>query len=304
MVSTNRDRLVAMSLMGQVISPSYPAIPAIPHQIDHEGKPRLLPSLGGIVYNVKIGDPVFGWAGDNIEPGVAIKAPDAAANQALNLFACVGNEAVVMTGGAKGARGVVTGKSGRFAEHVIIHFAPDVLEQMVFGDKIVVRACGVGMTIDEFPGIRLKSLAPVLFARLRVEENDGRLTVPVSAVVPPELMGAGAGLTSDGGAICIQSMDRAALRKHGLDQLRLGDIVAIADYDSAFLHGYRKGGISLGVVSSTDSIKAGYGPGVTLLMSAPRGELDPMPVEQINLTGLLELTGADRLARTAEEGSL
>lgn len=291
MVKTNRDRLVMMSMMGQVTSPGYPAIPAVPHQIDRDGKPRLLPSLGGIVYNVKIGDPVFGWAGDNIEPGVAIKAPDAGTNEALNVFACVGNEAVVMSGNAKGARGVVTGKSGRFAEHVILHFAPDVLDQLAFGDKIVVRACGVGMTIDDFPSITLKSLAPVLFERLGAEENDGKLTVPVRAVVPPELMGAGAGLTSDAGAICIQSMDRNALSKHGLDQLRLGDIVAIEDYDSAFLHGYRKGGVSLGVVSSTDSIKAGYGPGVTLLMTSPAGAIDPLPVEQINLSGLLDLDG-------------
>jgi hypothetical protein len=290
-VKTNRDRLVMMSVMGQVTSPGYPAIPAVPHQIDRDGKPRLLPSLGGIVYNVKIGDPVFGWAGDNIEPGVAIKAPDAGANEALNVFACVGNEAVVMSGNAKGARGVVTGKSGRFAEHVILHFASDVLDQLAFGDKIVVRACGVGMTIDGFPSITLKSLAPALFERLGAEENDGKLTVPVRAVVPPELMGAGAGLTSDAGAICIQSMDRNALGKHGLDQLRLGDIVAIEDYDSAFLHGYRKGGVSLGVVSSTDSIKAGYGPGVTLLMTSPAGAIDPLPVEQINLSGLLDLDG-------------
>lgn len=292
MIKTNRDRLITMSVMGQVISPGYPAIPAIPHQIDKDGKPRLLPSLGGIVYNVKVGDPVFGWAGDNIEPGVAIKASDAASNQALNVFACVGNEAIIMSGDAKGARGVVTGKSGRFSDHVIIDFAPDVLEHLAFGDKIIVRAQGVGMTIDDFPGIHLKSLSPILLDRLRPEENNGKLTIPTTAIVPPQLMGAGAGLTSDGGAICIQSLDQAALKKHGLDNLRLGDIVAISDYDSAYGHGYRKGGVSLGVVSSTDGIKAGYGPGVTLLMTAPRGEIDPLPVEQVNLTGLLELPGS------------
>jgi hypothetical protein len=292
MVNTNRDRLITMSVMGQVVSPGYPGIPAIPHQIDKEGKPRLLPSLGGIVFNVKVGDPVFGWAGDNIEPGVAIKASEAAANQALNVFACVGNEAVIMSGNAKGARGVVTGKSGRFSEHVIIDFAPEVLEQLAFGDKVVVRACGVGMTIDGFAGIHLKSLSPVLLDQLRPEQNNGKLTIPATAIVPPELMGAGAGLTSDGGAICIQSLDQAALERHGLDNLRLGDIVAISDYDSAFGHGYRKGGVSLGVVSSTDGIKAGYGPGVTLLMTAPRGEIDPLQVEQVNLTGLLKLPGS------------
>lgn len=290
MVSINRDRLIKMSVMGIVTSPAYPSIPAIPHQIDREGKPRLLPSLGGIVYNVKIGDSVFGWAGDNIEPGVAIKATEAPANEALNVFSCVGNEAVVMSGNAKGAKGVVTGKSGRFSEHVILHFDRDVLEQLTYGDKIVVRACGVGMAMTEHPGIRLKSLGPALVDRLNLEENGEKVSVPVTAVVPPQLMGAGAGLTSEGGAICIQTMDQAALERHGLNKLRLGDVVAISDYDSSWGHGYLKGSVSLGVVSSTDSIKAGYGPGVTLLMTAPGGEIDPIVVDGVNIGGLLGLT--------------
>src|SRR5687767_12458831 len=132
MLTTNTDHLITMSVMGLVTSPHYPSIPAVPHQIDRDGRPRLLPSLGGIVYNVTVGDSVYDWAGDNIEPGVAIKAPDAPTNEALNVFACVGNPAVVMTGAAKGARGTVTGKSGRFAEHVIIHFPPDALDNLTF----------------------------------------------------------------------------------------------------------------------------------------------------------------------------
>jgi Domain of unknown function (DUF4438) len=289
MISVNRDRLIKMSVMGVVVSPGYPGIPAIPHQIDRDGRPRLLPSLGGIVYNVRTGDSVYGWAGDNIEPCVAIKSPDAAANQALNVFACVGNEAVIMSGNAKGAMGVVTGKSGRFSEHVIIDFAPDVLEQLAFGDKIVVRAMGVGMAIDSLPGISLKSLSPMLIDRLNLEESGGKLSVPVTAIVPPELIGAGAGLASEGGAICIQTMDEGALQKNGLDKLKLGDIVALADVNSTWGHGYHKGSVGIGVVSSTDSIKAGYGPGVTLLMTAPGGEIDPLVVEGVNLSGLLEI---------------
>ncbi len=289
MVATNQDRLITMSVMGVVISPSYPGIPAIPHQIDRDGRPRLLPHLGGIVYNVRLGDSVYGWAGDNIEPGVAIKATDPGANAALNVFACVGNEAVIMSGNAKGARGTVTGKSGRFAEHVIIHFEPAVLDDLAFGDKIVVRACGVGMNIDGFPGVHLKSMSPHVFESLRIEENGGKLTVPVSAIVPPELMGAGAGLTSESGAICIQSMDPGALQRNGLDTLRLGDIVALTDLDSSWGHGYKKGSVGIGVVSSTDSIKAGYGPGVTLMMTAPGGEIDPMAVDGVNLASLLNI---------------
>jgi hypothetical protein len=287
MVETNQNKLITMSVMGLVVSPSYPGIPAIPHQIDHDGKPRLLPTLGGIVYNVRLGDSVYGWAGDSIEPGVAIKAPDAAANQALNVFACVGNEAVIMSGSAKGATGTVTGKSGRFAEHVICHFEPKVLEELAFGDKIVVRARGVGMSIDGFPGIHMKSLSPQFFESLRPEQNGDKVSIPVKAIVPPELMGAGAGLTSEGGAICIQSMDHGALARHGLDSLRLGDVVGLSDYDSAWGHGYKKGSVGIGVVSATDSIRAGYGPGVTLLMTAPGGEIDPMLAENVNLADLM-----------------
>ena len=147
-----------------------------------------MPALGGIVYNVKVGDSVYGWAGDMIEPGVAIKSPDPAANEALNVFACVGNTAVVMSGNATGAKGIVTGKSGRFSEHVIIDFPPEVLEQLAFGDKIVVHARGVGLAVNRYPEVFLKSLSALLFARLRIEENDGKLTVPVTAIVPPELM--------------------------------------------------------------------------------------------------------------------
>lgn len=290
MVSTNRDRLITMTVQGNITSPYYPSIPAIPHQIDHEGRPRLLPSLGGIVYNVRLGDSVYDWAGDNIEPGVAIKASDGAVNQALNVFACVGNEAVVMSGNAKGAKGTVTGKSGRFAEHVIIAFDRDTLENVAIGDRIVVRARGVGMEIDGFSSVMLKSLSPELLESMRIEENAGKLTVPVRAIVPPELLGAGAGLGSEGGAICIQSMDRKALQKHGLDQLRLGDIVALADCDSAWGHGYRKGSMGIGVVSSTDSIKAGYGPGVTLMMTAPGGEIDPMVMDRVNIVDLMGIS--------------
>ncbi len=72
------------------------------------------------------------------------------------------------------------------------------------------------------------------------------------------------------------------------DKLRLGDVVAISDYDSSYGHGYKKGSVSLGVVSATDSIRAGYGPGVTLLMTSPGGELDPLIVEGINIVNLLD----------------
>ncbi len=73
-------------------------------------------------------------------------------NRGLLVFACVGNRAKVMTGQAAGARGVVTGKSGRFSEQVIVHFPKEVRTKMAVGDQIVIRAEGVGMTLDRTSG--------------------------------------------------------------------------------------------------------------------------------------------------------
>jgi hypothetical protein len=88
-VQYNREQLVQVSVMGQVATPRFPAVPATPYLITRDGKPELLPSFGSIVYNVKIGDPAFGWAGDRIQPGVSIST-EGSANMALNVLLALG----------------------------------------------------------------------------------------------------------------------------------------------------------------------------------------------------------------------
>ncbi|MFW5881412.1 MAG: DUF4438 domain-containing protein, partial [Roseicyclus sp.] len=112
------------------------------------------------------------------------------------------------------------------------------------------------------------------------------------ATVPPHLVGAGAGLTSEGGSLHMQSTDRAELAKHGLDRLRLGDVVAIRDTDSRYNHGYLRGATSIGIVGQTDGPRAGYGPGMTVVMTAPDGRLGAFDAPETNIATLLELTEA------------
>jgi hypothetical protein len=289
-VRTNADKIVCVSVMGQIASPAFPGLPAVPYQLTSEGKPYLLPAYGGIVYNVSVGDSAYGWLADCIHPGVSIALKDDTGNRGLNILACVGNTAIVMTGDAKGARGVVTGKSGRFSEHVIVHFDAVAREQMAIGDKIIIRSQGVGMDLLDHPDVKLKSCSPELLTSLEVTTlPDGRLSVPVTAVVPPHLLGAGAGLTSEGGSLHIQSTDRAALAEAGLDRLRLGDVVALADYDSSWNHGYLRGAVGIGVVAQGDSPRSGYGPGVTLLMTSASGGIQPQVGTNVNLTDLFSL---------------
>jgi hypothetical protein len=202
----------------------------------------------------------------------------------------VGNDAVVMTGAASGARGTVTGKSGRFSEQVILHFDKAAREKMAIGDKIVIRAKGVGLELADHPGVKLKSCSPELLDNLEVTTSSGgKLNVPVVGVVPPHLLGAGAGLTSEGGSLHIQTQDREALRDADLDHLRLGDLVALADYDSSWNHGYLRGAVGIGVVGQGDSPRAGYGPGITLVMTAVGGEIEPVITPGVNLKDIFSL---------------
>lgn len=290
MVTTNAERLVAISVAGEIVAPRMPALPAMPHIISREGQPIIVPALGSIVYNVRVGDPAFGWVAENVNPGVSIKNREEGAHVALHTLACVGNDALVMSGDAKGTRGVVTGKSGRWSEHVIIDFAPAALPRLAIGDRIVVKALGVGLQFSGAPRVVTKNLSPRLAEAWGISASGGSLQAEVVAVVPPELMGAGSGLSSDGGVLDIQTGDAALLGASGLADLRLGDIVAFQDCDATINTGYHKGAVSVGVVSQGDSHRSGFGPGVTILMTSRDGAIRPVRRAGVNIASLLALT--------------
>jgi len=285
----NQDRLVVVSVMGQIVQPSLPGLPAEPYRLASDGTPFLLPTYGSIVYNVSVGDSAYGWLADCVHPGVSISFPSDNGNRGLNVFACVGNQAIVMSGEGKGTKGVVTGKSGRFSEHVIVHFPKAAREKFAINDRIVIRSCGVGMSLSEYPEITLKSLSPELLQALRPQASGASLQIPVAAKVPAHLIGAGAGLTSEGGSLHIQTTDREEVARHGLDKLRLGDIVALEDYDSRYQHGYLRGAVGIAVIGQTDGPRAGYGPGMTLLMTDTGGQIEPVVEPSVNLVDLLDL---------------
>ena len=140
-MTTNRSRLVVQMLSAEV---APPLLSSALYDVGADGVPRILPSVGGITLNVRVGDSAFGFAADHVEPAVSVRHPDDKINAAFCTFACVGNTATVLSGEAKGERGVVTGKHGGI-EHVIVDFSPTAMERMQLGDKIGVRAVGVGL---------------------------------------------------------------------------------------------------------------------------------------------------------------
>jgi hypothetical protein len=116
------------------------------YDVTYDGQALIVPSVGGINPNVRVGDGAFAFMADHIEPGVSVRHPDDRINATLNVLACIGNEAVVISGDAKGEKGRVTGKHGG-VEHVMIDFAPDAMRKMAIGDKIQVWGCGLGMRL-------------------------------------------------------------------------------------------------------------------------------------------------------------
>ena len=288
-LATNEVDLVAVSVAGAVAHPGFPGLPAEPYRLAADGTPFLLPTYGGIVYNVSVGDRAFGWAADCIHPGVSIRQADDNQNRGLNVLACVGNRAKVMTGGAAGTAGMVTGKSGRFSEQVIVHFPREARTRMAVGDQVLIRAEGVGLRLTDHPDVSLKGISPDLLAVLPAEEREGSVAFGVAATIPPHLVGAGLGLTSEGGSLHMQSSDRRLLAELGLDRLRLGDLVALEDTDSRYNHGYLRGARAIGVIASTDGPRAGYGPGIAVLMTAPGGTLGSFESPDTNVARLLGL---------------
>lgn len=277
-LKTNRDKVVKWSVMGKIHHPVGGG-----YRITHDGIPMVLPATGGISYNVRIGDPAFGWAGDHVEPGVSIRNENKDENAALMTFACIGNEAKIVSGEAAGEKGYVTGMHGGI-DHVLICFEQSTLEKLTIDDKIMVKAYGQGLKLKDYPEVQLMSIDPDMFEKMNITEKDGKLQVPVVAVVPPYLMGSGIGSPSAyTGDYDIMTGDEAEIKRLGLDKLKFGDLVLLQDCDNSYGRGYLKGAVSVGVIVHSDCVKAGHGPGVTTIMVSKGSNIEAVIDENANI---------------------
>jgi len=276
MIETNRDELVAQSVIGAISSPTCEL--RTPVKVGQDGIARVLPGTGGITYNLKVGDLACGWMVDHCEPAVSSKNKDAKENAAYNVFSCIGNRAAVVGGanGTGGAEGVVTGTHGGI-EHVLIDFDDDTLDKLVIGDRIQVRAHGTGLRITNLAGVEARNLDPGLFDKLGLEIAGGKLRVPVAKQAPAMIMGSGLGQAhTHSGDYDIQLFDERVVEEWDLADIRLGDLVAIIDADHTHGRIFLEGAVSVGVVVHSDCVLAGHGPGVTTVLTSRTGVIEPV----------------------------
>jgi hypothetical protein len=288
MLKTNESSIVEFLLQCQPGPPKTRGT----WSVDHHGVPFILPSIGGITLNIQVGDSAFGWAGDHVEPGVSCTAdtqkPFEHPNVSLQLYSCVGNRAMVISGKAEGATGTVLGHHGG-SEHVMVDFPREVKEQLTYDDKIIVFAKGQGLKLLDYPEITLFNLDPDLLRRIQIQPSGERgLKVPVTTVAPAASMGSGIGAAHVAkGDYDIVTSDPETVEKYKLDRIRFGDFVALLDHDNRFGRAYRKGAVTIGVVVHSDCRVAGHGPGVTTIMTCETSLIEPVIDPAANIADLL-----------------
>src|SRR5262249_18232910 len=211
------------------------------------------------------------------------------AGMGLTALACIGNIAVVLDGPCAGRRGYVTGKHGG-VDHVLIDFPTAVLRRLEIGNRVQIYACGQGLRLLAHPEIAVMNCSVRLLGRWGLESDGHRLVAPVTHLIPAAVMGSGLGRNNSHLGDCdIQLFDPEIVRRFQLDQLRFGDLVAIADADHRYGRSFRTGAMTIGVVIHSDSTVAGHGPGVTTLLTGRARPLVPRRDARANLAVVLGL---------------
>jgi hypothetical protein len=278
---TNQDKLVKIAVYGEV---SAPTLPPTMYRADSVGQSVVMIGMYGIAYNARVGDLAFGWAADHLEPGVSIHNLDQQMHMALHYMTCVGNEAMVISGDATGAKGRLSGEH----ERLLVDFEPTVLEKLCVGDKIQIMGHGVGLELLDYPGIGVYKCDPALIQAIPFEEANGKLRVPVTHIIPPHLMGSGAELPTEFVDQDFMSNDRAAIAEIGLEDLRIGDLVAVMDQTHFYWRGYTPGAVTIGLINHGDSIMIGHGPGVMTLLTCSDPLIEPVIDPNANIANYLK----------------
>lgn len=280
-MKTNKDKVVKLSILVEVAHP----IVRMP-VVDGEGNSHYLPGVGGITYNFGLGDNAFDIHGDHIEPDISAKHSNKDFNPTCMALACIGNEAIVVSGDGKGMKGYVIGKHGGI-DHILI-WLPEK-EKLVIGDKIQIKAYGQGLELVDYPKVKLFNIDPELFEKIPIQERDSKLYVPVTAKVPAYLTGSGIGAGNPAATdYDMNTLDKDEVKKLGLNKVRIGDLIAIEDhYNGDGAGGYKLGAISIGVVVHSNCLKTGHGPGIVIIMTSKDGQIIPVINESSNIKNYL-----------------
>ncbi|MCX7974952.1 MAG: DUF4438 domain-containing protein [Candidatus Aminicenantes bacterium] len=286
-IKTNKDQLLTIAVEGVVQPAGFAS--GRGYTTTYDGQPKLGIGMASINYTVTYGDSTYGWAeGDHVEPDVTIQGRDRAVPSecALAILACIGNEARVLTGEAKGAKGIFIGRHAGSDD--LVWFPAEVKDKLALNDRILIKARGVGLKILGFEDVRINKIDPEALEKIGLTIENDQLVVPVVMEIPGHIMGSGMGgsflETID---YDIQTTCPETVNKYNLKRLRLGDLVAIKDHYNFYGRGRYQGAVTIGVIIHGFSDYAGHGPGVNPILSALPGRIKTRIDPQANMALIL-----------------
>lgn len=291
MSPTPAPTLVATNTSGVI---EHPGLDAGPYLIDADGRPFVPTGTGGVVLGLAVGDSVFGFDADSASPAVSVVHPEPAARSALTSYACLGNAVTMRTGAAAGQRGTVLGKRGEQGR-VLAWFPPEVTALLVPGDAVSIRAVGQGARLAGRAGRlggQLLNADPAFLEGLPIELGEDSIRVGVRGRVGSRLIGNGIGRPAHQWDLDLQVTARTATAV-GLEHLSIGDLVAVGDLDVRHNTGFRRGWVTVGVVTTTTSPRPGHGAGLMPVLCVPDEvlTLDVQPVDHLGVTADLLAAG-------------
>ena len=92
----------------------------------------------------------------------------------------------------------------------------------------------------DFPNIEIKKIDPKLLKSMLLRVIKKKLIVDVAIELPIRIMGSGAELNSEYVDQDLMSGDRDLMKKLKIDQMKLGDLIAINHADHRWGRSYKK----------------------------------------------------------------
>ncbi len=250
----------------------------------------------GVTYNVRLGDSIFDYHGQILEPGLVLapiieeQAGEDLSPHPADLF-CIGNKVRILEGDLHGVEGTVVGSSCALRGGVIVDFPSRVYQKIDLDHRFWIIARGYKTKLPDYPSIWCYKIDPDLFPKLELQQaGRNRLMIPVCSFVPHDYFTPLHAESFVGDELCyFNTAAHKEMEKLGLTSLHFGDLIAISDLDCTEGFAQKRGAVTIAAVTMAPVPQWDIGFAVNVLLSCPEGKIVPVTNPNANLGRYLSL---------------
>ena len=250
----------------------------------------------GFTYNVRIGDPVFGWSEQIVEPGLVIVASasgEKSYTPSTNLASVcsIGNKVKLLSADSPSLEGVVVGASCAVPGGVIVDFPERVYQKIGLEERFWIHSRGQGIALTDFPSVSVFNLDPEVFSLLELQQaGRHRLMVPVCYFIPADYFNVMKYKQFNIPTLCyFNTTEKKSIDVLGIEQIKFGDFIAITDLSCTNGFNKEKGAVSIGIVIRSPIPRWNVGFGVNIIFSCTEGQILPVNNPNANLGRYLSI---------------